>query len=252
MTLLLENKVAVVTGASRGIGRAIALDLAENGAALVVNYRQNAEAANEVVAAIQALGRRAIAVQADVTSAEDAKALMARAVEEFGRIDILVNNAGSTHDALIMRMKEPDWDRIIDINLKSVFNCSKAVLRPMLRGKRGGRIINISSVAGLVGNSGQANYAAAKAGVHGFTKSFAKEVGSREITVNAVAPGLFLTELTAALPETTLNRVKEVAPIGRIGKLPEVAYLVSFLASDRAAYITGEIIRVDGGLGIGG
>ena len=246
----LENKVAVVTGASRGIGRAIALDLAANGAKVVVNYRQSAEAAQDVVAAIVALGGTACAIQADVSQLADAQRLMKTAVAEFGRIDILVNNAGTTQDMLIMRMKEADWDRIIDINLKSVFNCSKAVLRPILRGKRGGRIINISSVTGLIGNSGQANYAAAKAGIHGFTKSFAKEVGSRGITVNAVAPGLFLTDLTATLSESTVNRVKEVAPIGRIGKLPEVAYLVSFLASEKAAYITGEIIRVDGGLGI--
>ena len=251
MSLLLNNKVAVVTGASRGIGRAIALDLAENGAQVVVNYRQNAAAAQEVVEQIAALDGQAIAVQADVSIEADAQQLMKRAMAEFGRIDILVNNVGTTDDTLVMRMRESNWDRIIDINLKSVFNCSKAVVRPMLRGKRGGRIINISSLVGLIGNSGQANYAAAKAGVHGFTKSFAKEVGSRGITVNAVAPGLFLTDLTATLSETTVNQVREVAPLGRIGKLPEVAYLVTFLASDKAAYITGEVIRVDGGLGIG-
>ncbi|MGB1252886.1 MAG: 3-oxoacyl-[acyl-carrier-protein] reductase [Candidatus Promineifilaceae bacterium] len=247
----LNHKVAVVTGASRGIGRAIALDLAENGAQVVVNFRQDAKAAAEVVNLITSAGGAAVAVQADVSQTDAAQALVKQAMAEFGRIDILVNNAGTTHDALVMRMKETDWDRIIDINLKSVFNCSKAVLRPMLRGKRGGRIINISSVAGLVGNSGQASYAAAKAGIHGFTKSFAKEIGSRGITVNAVAPGLFLTDLTATLPTTTLDQVKEVTPIGRLGSLPEVAYLVSFLASDKAAYITGEVIRVDGGLGIG-
>ena len=251
MSPLLNDKVAVVTGASRGIGRAIALDLAENGARVVVNYRQNVAAAQDVVEQITSLGGQAIGVQADVSVEADAQRLMKMAMAEFGRIDILVNNAGTTDDTLVMRMRESNWDRIIDINLKSVFNCSKAVVRPMLRGKRGGRIINISSLVGLIGNSGQANYAAAKAGVHGFTKSFAKEVGSRGITVNAVAPGLFLTDLTATLSETTVNQVREVAPLGRIGKLPEVAYLVTFLASDKAAYITGEVIRVDGGLGIG-
>ena len=249
---MLAGKIALVTGSSRGIGRAIALDLAASGASVVVNYRQDAAAADAVVEQIRAAGGDAIAIQADVSEPEQAQGLVAATVGKFGRIDILVNNAGTTRDGLLMRMSEADWDALMDTNVKSVFNCCKAVLRPMLRGKRGGRIINISSLAGIVGNAGQANYAASKAAIHGFSKSLAKEVGSREITVNVVAPGLVLTDLTDGLPEKTLQSIKQTAPLGRVGKAEEVAHLVTFLASDRAAYITGEIIRVDGGLGIGG
>ena len=251
MTPLLSNKVAIVTGSSRGIGRAIALDLAENGAAVIINYYQNAEAAKAVASHVTRAGGRALAIQADVSLKVDADRLIAETLAQFGRIDILVNNAGTTDDSLLMRMSEDSWDTIIDTNLKSVFNCCKAVIRPMLKAKRGGRIINISSVAGLLGSGGQANYAAAKAGIHGLTKSLARELGSRAITVNAVAPGFFLTDLTKNLPQATQTQLEKLAPLGRSGKLPEVAYLVTFLASDKAAYITGEIIRVDGGLGIG-
>ncbi len=249
---MLENKVALVTGASRGIGRAIAIDLAKNGAQVVINYRTDAAAADEVVAEIAAAGGTAIAIQADVTDNPQVQGLVAATVGKFGRIDILVNNAGTTRDGLLLRMNEDDWDTLMSTNVKSVYNCCKVVLRPMLKQRSGGRIINITSVAGLAGNAGQTNYAASKAAIHGFTKSLAKEVGSRGITVNAVAPGLFKTDLTAHLPEKTLQSVRDTAPLGRLGELAEVAYLVSFLASDNAAYITGEIIRVDGGLGIGG
>lgn len=251
MTKLLTDKVAIVTGGSRGIGRAIALDLAENGAQVVVNYRSNADAAADTVAQIEATGGTAMAVQADVSETAEAQRLVQAAVDAFGRIDILVNNAGTTRDGLLMRMSEADWDAVINTNLKSTFNCCKAVVRPMLKGKRGGRIINVSSVVGLLGAGGQVNYAASKAGIHGLTLSLARELGPRAITVNAVAPGLFITELTEDLSEDAVARYNALAPLGRVGKLPEVAYLVTFLASDKAAYITGEVIRVDGGVGIG-
>jgi len=246
--LLLEGKVAVVTGASRGIGRAIAEDLAAHGAAVVINYNASADAAEEVVAAIKANGGRATAVQADVSQFDQAQTLIQTALDTYGQIDILVNNAGTTRDKLLMMMKESDWDTVLDTNLKSVFNCCKAVARPMIRRKQGGRIINISSVVALVGQAGQANYAASKAGIIGFTKSLAKEVGSRQITVNAVTPGFFPTALTAVLPEDMVNTSLDYIPLGRWGELSEVAYLVSFLASDKAAYMTGQVISVDGGL----
>ncbi|HFQ93113.1 MAG TPA: 3-oxoacyl-ACP reductase FabG, partial [Anaerolineae bacterium] len=196
---LLEGKVAVVTGASRGIGRAIAEDLAANGASVVVNYNASAEAAEEVVAGIVANGGQATAVQADVSNFQAAQELIKTTIATYSHIDILVNNAGTTRDTLLMMMKEEQWDTVLDTNLKSVFNCCKAAVRPMVRRKQGGRIINISSVVGLVGQAGQSNYAASKAGVIGFTKSLAKEIGSRQITVNAIAPGFFLTALTDAL-----------------------------------------------------
>ena len=246
--MLLEGKVAVVTGASRGIGRAIAEDLAAHGAAVVINYNASADAAEEVVAAIKANGGRATAVQADVSQFDQAQTLIQTALDTYGQIDILVNNAGTTRDKLLMMMKESDWDTVLDTNLKSVFNCCKAVARPMIRRKQGGRIINISSVVALVGQAGQANYAASKAGIIGFTKSLAKEVGSRQITVNAVTPGFFPTALTAVLPEDMVNTSLDYIPLGRWGELSEVAYLVSFLASDKAAYMTGQVISVDGGL----
>lgn len=244
----LAGKVAIVTGASRGIGRAIAGELAANGADVVVNYHHSAEQAQEVVDAIERSGGKAIAVQADVSDFEDAKALVAETRQEFGRIDVLVNNAGTTRDTLLMRMKEEDWDTVLETNLKSLFNCCKAVLRPMLRQKSGGRIINISSVVGLAGQGGQTNYAASKAGIIGFTKSLAKEMGPRAITVNAVAPGYFPTALTADLPDDLVEKALDLIPLGRLGQVEEVAHLVAFLASDKASYITGEVIRVDGGL----
>ncbi|MCA9961714.1 MAG: 3-oxoacyl-[acyl-carrier-protein] reductase [Anaerolineales bacterium] len=248
--MLLEGKVAIVTGASRGIGRAIAEDLAANGARVVVNYHSSAEAAAEVVQSIEGNGGTAVAVQADVSNFEAAKELIKATIDTYGQVDILVNNAGTTRDMLLPMMKEDDWDIVIETNLKSVFNCCKAVLRPMMRRKQGGRIINISSVVGLVGQGGQANYAASKAGIIGFTKSLAKELGSRQITVNAIAPGFFPTALTAVLTDDMVQKAIEHTPLGRLGELPEIAYMVSFLASDKAAFITGEVIRIDGGIGI--
>lgn len=246
--MLLEGKVAVVTGASRGIGRAIAEDLAANGASVVVNYNASADAAEEVVAGIQEKGGTAMAVRADVSQFDQAQSLIKKAISSYGRIDILVNNAGTTRDTLLLMMKEQDWDVVLDTNLKSVFNCCKAAVRPMVRRKQGGRIINISSVVALIGQGGQTNYAASKAGILGFTKSLAKEVGTRQITVNAVTPGFFPTALTAVLPEDMVSKSLELIPLGRWGELSEVAYLVSFLASDKAAYITGQVISVDGGI----
>ncbi|MEZ4510649.1 MAG: 3-oxoacyl-[acyl-carrier-protein] reductase [Chloroflexota bacterium] len=245
---MLAGKVAVVTGASRGIGRAIAEDLAANGAKVVINYNASAEAAEEVVAAIRAAGGEATAVRADVSDFAQAEALIKEAIAQYGQVDILVNNAGTTRDTLLMTMKEEQWDTVIDTNLKSVFNCCKAIARPLIRRKQGGRIINITSIVGLVGQAGQSNYAASKAGIIGFTKSLAKELGSRQITVNAVAPGFFPTALTAVLEENWVDELMKLIPLGRMGELQEVAHLVTFLASDRASYITGEVIRVDGGM----
>jgi 3-oxoacyl-[acyl-carrier protein] reductase len=243
----LKNKVAVVTGASRGIGRAIALELAQRGARVVVNYHRNAEAAAEVVAAIEANGGQAVAVQADVGDIEQAAELIKTALDTFGQIDVLVNNAGTTRDQLLMLMKEGDWDDVLRTNLKSVFNCCKAAARPMVR-RRQGRIINITSVSGIAGQGGQTNYAASKAGIIGFTKSLAKELGPRNITVNGVAPGFVPTDLTSDLPEELLQQAIEATPLRRMGKPEEIAYAVAFLASDEAAFITGEILTVDGGL----
>jgi 3-oxoacyl-[acyl-carrier protein] reductase len=246
--MLLQDKVAIVTGASRGIGTAIAEDLASNGAKVVVNYNSSAEAADAVVAKIEANGGTAIAVQANVGDFEEAQALIKATIAAFGHVDVLVNNAGTTRDTLLMMMKEDQWDTVINTNLKSMFNTCKAVLRPMLRRKQGGRIINISSVVGLRGQGGQTNYAASKAGIHGFTKSLAKEVASRQVTVNAIAPGYFPTALTDVVSDDMKKTILEHIPLNRMGDLQEIGYLVSFLASDKASYITGEVIRVDGGM----
>ncbi|MFZ1398365.1 MAG: 3-oxoacyl-[acyl-carrier-protein] reductase [Candidatus Promineifilaceae bacterium] len=245
---LLAGKVAVVTGASRGIGRAIAEDLAAHGAKVVINYNASSASAEEVVAAIVANGGAATAVQADVSQFDAAQELIKTAIDTYGQIDILVNNAGTTRDTLLPMMKEDQWDTVINTNLKSVFNCCKAAVRPMMRKKQGGRIINISSVVALIGQGGQTNYAASKAGIIGFSKSLAKEVGSRDITVNVITPGFFPTALTEVLDDNIVNESKKLIPLGRWGKLPEVGYLVSFLASDKAAYITGQVISVDGGI----
>lgn len=245
---LLAQKVALITGASRGIGRAIAVDMAANGARVAVNYNSSAAEAEALVADIVAAGGSAVALQGDVSQFDAAQALVKATLGTFGQIDILVNNAGTTRDTLLLTMKEEDWDIVLDTNLKSMFNCCKAALRPMLRRKQGGRIINISSVVGLAGQGGQTNYAASKAGIIGFTKALAKEVGARQITVNAIAPGFFPTGLTLELPEELMTRAVEHIPLGRLGELQEVAYLASFLASARASYITGEVIRIDGGM----
>ena len=246
----LANKIAIVTGGSRGIGRAIALELASEGASVVVNYRSNAEAAEETVNEIKNAGGEATALQADVSDYGEANALVDQAIGLYNQVDILVNNAGTTADTLLLRMGEDDWDKIINTNLKSVFNCSKAVLKPMMKKARKsgyGRIINISSVSGLSGMAGQTNYAASKAGIHGFTKALAREVGARGITVNAVLPGLIKTDLTEDLPQEMVEQYQSVSALGRVGSLSEVAGVVSFIASDKASYITGELIRVDGG-----
>ena len=241
----LAGQIALVTGASRGIGRAIALQLAEAGAEVVVNYASSAEAAEQVVSAIKAAGGSAYALKADVSQEEEVEQLMATVLERSGRIDVLINNAGITRDGLLMRMKTPDWQAVLDLNLSGVFLCTRAVTRTMLKQKRG-RIINITSVVGLMGNAGQANYAAAKAGVIGFTKSTARELASRGITVNAVAPGFIATDMTKDLAaEALLNAI----PLGRYGEVDEVAGAVRFLAADpAAAYITGQVLQVDGGM----
>ncbi len=246
----LEGRVAVVTGASRGIGRGIALELARRGAAVVVNYQASADAAAEVVRAITEAGGKAQAVQADVSNTEQAAALIKAATDAYGQIDILVNNAGTTRDNLIMLMKEEDWDVVINTNLKSAWNCSKAAVRTMMR-KRYGRIINITSVSGIAGNGGQTNYSASKAGMIGLTKALAREVAARNITVNAVAPGFVSTDLTANLPSDILAQLDTAIPLGRWGTVEDVAYAVAFLASDEAGYITGQVLSVDGGLVMG-
>lgn len=244
---MLEGKIAIVTGASRGIGAAIAIDLAAHGARVVVNHRDSATAAEEVVRMISDAGGAAVAVQADVSVMADAQRLIKETTDQFGRVDILVNNAGTTRDMLLMMMSEEDWDVVLRTNLKSAYNCSKAALRSMLR-QRYGRIINITSVSGLAGQAGQSNYSASKAGLIGFTKALAKEVGARNITVNAVAPGFVPTALTDVLTEEQKNAAIVATPLGRFGKPEEIAYAVTFLASSRADFITGQVLSIDGGL----
>ncbi len=245
--MLLDGKVALVTGASRGIGRAVAIALAKAGALVAVNYAGNVKAAEEVQQIITQAGGKAILVQGDVAQAEVVDEMMKTVMDEFGRIDILVNNAGITRDGLLMRMKESDWDAVIDTNLKGIFHCTKAAAKHMMKA-RSGRIINMTSVVGLIGNAGQTNYAAAKAGVTGFSKSAAKELASRGITVNMVAPGFIDTDMTAVLPEKVREEMVKGIPLGRMGTPEEVAEAVLFLASDQASYITGQIINLDGGM----
>jgi len=244
---MLKGKTAIVTGASRGIGRAIALKLAAAGANIVLNYVNNQEEATKLAGKLTELGIEALAVRADVSNFNEAQVLVAKAKEAFGTVDILVNNAGITRDGLIMRMSEEDFDRVLDVNLKGVFNCCRHVAPVMVK-QKAGRIINITSVVGLVGNAGQANYAASKAGIIGLTKSLAKEIGSRNITVNAVAPGFIETDMTSELPEKVREAAQENTALKRLGKPENVADAVYFLAADSGAYITGQVISVDGGL----
>jgi len=243
----LDGRVAVVTGSSRGIGRAVAMELARRGASIVVNYSGNSEAAGETASAVLEKGVDAMVFKADVSDQNQVNDMIKQVLEKYGRIDILVNNAGIAKDNLLPRLREEDWDAVINVNLKGAYNCAKAVLRPMLKARRG-RIINISSVVGITGNAGQANYAAAKAGLLGFTKSLARELGSRSITVNAVAPGYITTEMTAGLAEENKTQLLAGIPLGRLGAPEEVAAAVAFLAGETAGYITGQLLVVDGGM----
>lgn len=244
---MLKGKVALVTGGSRGIGEAIALELAKNGADIAINYRSNNEKAEKVLEGIKGFGVKAIAIKADISKEEDVKYLIKNVENQLGKIDILVNNAGITKDNLVMRMKEEDWQQVMDVNLKGTFLCTKSVSRPMMKA-RYGKIINITSVVGLIGNPGQGNYSASKAGVIGFTKSIAKELGSRGIRVNAIAPGFIDTEMTDVLSEEIKETMLNGIPLMKFGNPKDIANLVVFLASQRSDYITGQVINVDGGM----
>ena len=242
-----SGRCAVVTGGSRGIGRVICLELAAQGANIVLCYAGSEEKARETVLACEQLGVRALAVRCDVRDAQDVQAMIGAAQEALGRIDILVNNAGVTRDALLITMKEEDFDAVLDTNLKGIFHVTKAVSKLMMK-KRAGRIVNMASVVGIMGNAGQTNYAAAKAGVIGFTKSAAREFAARGITVNAVAPGFIATDMTAAMPEKAKEATLAAIPLRRMGEPEDVANAVAFLVSDQASYITGQVVKVDGGM----
>ncbi|UXU58751.1 3-oxoacyl-[acyl-carrier-protein] reductase [Staphylococcus agnetis] len=241
------TKVALVTGASRGIGRSIALQLAEEGFNVAVNYAGNKEKAEQVVESIKEKGVEAFAIQANVANPDEVKAMIKEVVSQFGSVDVLVNNAGITRDNLLMRMKEQEWDDVIDTNLKGVFNCIQKVTPQMLR-QKGGRIINLTSIVGAVGNPGQINYVASKAGVIGMTKTAARELASRHITVNAVAPGFIVSDMTNALNDDLKAGMKAQIPLGHFGEDTDIAHTVAFLASDKAKYITGQTIHVNGGM----
>ncbi len=243
----LEGKTAIVTGGSRGIGEAVALRLAQEGAHVAVCASKSLSSAEAVAAKIQTLGRQALSLQTDVSKTEDVDVLIKTVLDAWGKIDILVNNAGITRDNLLLRMKEEEWDAVMDVNLKGAFNCIKAATRSMMKA-RTGRIINISSVVGLMGNAGQANYAASKSGLFGLTKSVAKELASRGITANAVAPGFIPTDMTAELTDDIKSKLIQQIPLGCLGRPEDIAAAVAFLASDDAAYITGQVIVVDGGM----
>lgn len=243
----LQGKNCLVTGGSRGIGRVIAKTLADYGARVAITYARSSDAANAVVDEIRSNNGDALAFQADASDLNKALELTEKLVKEWGGLDVLVNNAGITRDNLILRMNEEQWDEVINTNLKSVFNYCKAAAKPMMR-NRGGSIINISSVVGIAGNAGQSNYAASKAGIIGFTKSYAKELASRNIRANVIAPGYIKTEMTENLEESVLDAIKQDTPLGRAGESEEIANVVAFLASDLSSYITGEVIRVDGGM----
>lgn len=242
-----KGKVALVTGGSRGIGRAIALELGRLGASVMINYNQSADAAEGVKVEIESAGAKAAIYQADVSDFAQADALVKKTIESFGDLHILVNNAGITRDGLIMTMSESDWDAVIETNLKSTFNCSKPAVRYMMR-KRYGRIINISSISGVMGNAGQTNYSASKAGQIGLTKALAREVAARNVTVNAIAPGFIETDIWETVPEDIQKNLIDVIPLGRVGEAGEIAQAVAFLASDHAGYITGHVLAVDGGI----
>jgi 3-oxoacyl-[acyl-carrier protein] reductase len=244
----LTGRAALITGSSRGIGRAIALQLARQGASIAVNYLRNEDAAKDVQATIRSYEGQAVLLQGDVSDPEQAERVVDMAQDAFGRLDILVNNAGFNRDTLILRMSVQDWDEVMATNLRAVFLCTKAALRHMLK-QRWGRIVNIGSVSGIAGNAGQANYAAAKAGLIGFTKAVAREMGSRSITANVVAPGLVLTELTEHIPQQVIDMAMDRIFVGRVGRPEDIAACVAFLTSEEASYISGQVIPVDGGLG---
>lgn len=243
----LNGKTAIVTGGSRGIGKAVAIKLAELGANVVINYTSSPEKAHDVVRTIESLGRQAMAIKADVSNNSEVEDFIKTVESKFSTVDILVNNAGITRDALLMKMKEEDWDSVITINLKGTYQCTKAVIRKMMK-QKSGRIVNIASVIGITGNSGQANYAASKAGIIGFTKSVAKELGSRNINVNAVAPGFIQTDMTEVLSAEIKEALSSSIPLKRLGTPEDVANVVAFLCLEESKYITGQVINVDGGM----